>query len=289
MGRHRTPQEKVQLAELARQMRAAGRSRREIAADLHVGDDLLTELLQGTEVPVSLRRRKAKDHLRDRARELREAGWTYPQIARELGVSKSSCSLWLRDMDHPEPSLEGQARRTAAIRASAARQQVIRERERQAIKESAAARVGVLSDRELDIVAATAYWCEGSKDKPYDRRESVIFINSDPTLIAVWMEWLRRRGYGRDRLRLNLAIHESADLVYATRYWAELAGVDPGFFGKPSLKRHNPKTVRKNVGPAYVGCLVVRVLQGRRLYQEIEGIWRGIATGALPQAGHVAS
>jgi transposase len=359
MGRHRTPEEKVQLTEQARALRAAGRSRREIAAELHVGDDLLSELLAGTELPASLRRPRAKAELRAVAVELRREGRTYDEIEVELGVSKSSLSLWLRELPRPtsdQPSAVSEQRAatggqlslldpdvpgdriqlarqmrldgfllreiaeafsvsitTACLwctglpvpkrarhggdlehvrRMSRKRWDVMlaqRDAERSAVKATAAAKVGGLSDRELELVAVTAYWCEGSKDKAYERRESVIFINSDPSLIAVWLEWLLRRGYGRDRLRFNLSIHESADIASATRSWAEIVGVSPDYFGRPSLKRHNPKTVRKNVGEAYVGCLVVRVLQGRLLYQEIDGIWRGIAAGAFPPAGRVAS
>lgn len=47
MGRHRTPQEKQELGEQTRAMRAAGRSRREIQAELGIGDDLAKELLRG--------------------------------------------------------------------------------------------------------------------------------------------------------------------------------------------------------------------------------------------------
>jgi hypothetical protein len=50
------------------------------------------------------------------------------------------------------------------------------------------------SNRELDLVAATAYWCEGQKSKPWALRERLTFINSDPELILIWVEWLRRRG-----------------------------------------------------------------------------------------------
>ena len=39
-----------------------------------------------------------------RARELRAQSWTIPDIAKELGVSKSSVSLWVRDVDFvPNP------------------------------------------------------------------------------------------------------------------------------------------------------------------------------------------
>ena len=36
-----------------------------------------------------------------KARELRARGHTYNEIAAELGVSKSSVSLWVRDMPRP--------------------------------------------------------------------------------------------------------------------------------------------------------------------------------------------
>ncbi len=154
-----------------------------------------------------------------------------------------------------------------------------RDAERRAVKGEAAATVGDLSGRELDLVAVTAYWCEGAKDKTYARREVVTLINSDPSVIEVWMQFLRRRGIAQERLRFSLSIHESADVEAATRYWAGIVGTTVDRFGKAVLKRHNPKTIRKNTSEAYVGCLVVRVLQSRVLYQEIEGLWRGIAAG----------
>ena len=98
MGRHRTPEEKLELGERARAMRAAGRSRREITAELHVGDDLLTELLRGTEVPETLKRPRAKDDARELARSMYREGRSYREIERELGVARSSLSLWLRDL-----------------------------------------------------------------------------------------------------------------------------------------------------------------------------------------------
>jgi transposase len=360
VGRHRTAEEKVQLGEQARAMRAEGRSRREIQAALDIGDDLAKALLRGTELPDSLRRPRAKDEHRAAAVALREAGRTYDEIVTELGVSKGSLSLWLRDLPHPtavqrsvvheaepaatdtqlallDPGLRGdrvdlarQMRvdgfllreiadefgvsvKTACMwctgipvppraRHGGSREHVRmmsrkrwddllaeRDRERSAVKAAAAARVGTLSERELELVAVTAYWCEGGKDKPYDRRETVTLINSDPGVIAVWLEYLFRRGVGVDRIRFNLSIHESGDVAAATQFWADVAGVDPERFGRPMLKRHNPKTNRKNTGEAYVGCLVVRVLQGRELYQEIEGAWRGIVAGAVPPAGRMAS
>jgi hypothetical protein len=50
---------------------------------------------------------------------------------------------------------------------------------------------------------------------------------------------------------------------------------------RPTLKRHNPKTVRKAVGESYHGCLRVDVLKGGDLYRKIGGWTEGVmADGA---------
>jgi transposase len=47
------------------------------------------------------RRPNAKDDLRAQARQLRADGQKYNDIAARLGVSKSSVSLWVRDLPTP--------------------------------------------------------------------------------------------------------------------------------------------------------------------------------------------
>lgn len=156
-----------------------------------------------------------------------------------------------------------------------------REEERQAIRRQHQARVGALTPRELELAAVVAYWCEGCKSKPYQRREQVTFINSDPGLILLFLAWLDQIDFPREHRHLSLSIHESADLEAATSWWADVVDVEPSQFGRANLKRHNPGTVRKNVDEAYVGCLVIRLRQCRTLYQRIEGVWQGIM-GGLP-------
>ncbi|GFE16443.1 hypothetical protein Sgleb_44900 [Streptomyces glebosus] len=66
----------------------------------------------------------------------------------------------------------------------------------------------------------------------------------------------------------------------AEQFWADVTGADPSAFGKTTLKKHNPRTVRKNVGADYHGCLMIRVQQCAELYRRIEGWWYGIVLGA---------
>jgi len=137
-----------------------------------------------------------------------------------------------------------------------------------------------MTDRELFLVGVGLYWAEGSKDKPYARRENVTFVNSDPGMIRVYLAWLDLLEVERERLRFSVMIHESADVTGAENYWAEFVGASPASFTKTTLKKHNPKTVRKNVGETYRGCLVIKVLKGADLYRRIEGWWSGMVVEA---------
>ncbi len=74
-------------------------------------------------------------------------------------------------------------------------------------------------------------------------------------------------------------IHATADVERAERFRAGLVGADVATLRRTTRKRHNPRTVRKNVGESYRGCLVIRVSQGADLYRRIEGWWHGTVSG----------
>ncbi|MFC9929709.1 hypothetical protein [Streptomyces sp. NPDC127190] len=257
-------------------LRRAGHSLRQIRDELKIyNNDILNQLVKGEPPPEWTKRPRAKDDLRERARELRLQGWTYDRIEAELGCSRSSVSLWVRDL--PRPERKRTPEESAAIARKGWEERLrIREEERRRVKEEAKQAIGDLSPRELFLLGVGLYWAEGGKDKPYDRRENVAFVNSDPGMIMIFLTWLRLLGVEAERLRYTVMIHENADVSGAERYWADLVGADASAFNKTTLKKHNPKTVRKNTGDAYRGCLVIKVLQGADLYRRIEGSWYGI-------------
>ncbi|MEU2669767.1 hypothetical protein ABZ622_13005 [Streptomyces sp. NPDC007164] len=274
------------LREQAIALRREGLSRRRIRDRLLVdNNDILNRLLEGEPAPEWTKRPNAKDDLREKARELRLQGMTYDQIQVELGCSKSSISLWVRDLPKPERSRTAVEQARLAGRLRWDHELAVRDAERQRTKADAKSEVGVMTNRELFVTGVALYWAEGTKDKTYDRRETVTFINSDPDVIQVYLAWLSLLGIEPERLRYRLMIHETADVEAAKQFWADLVGVDTSAFQKTTLKKHNPKTVRKNVGEAYQGCLVIRVSQGAELYRRIEGWWRGIAHQAQLRLG----
>ncbi|MET7288581.1 hypothetical protein [Streptomyces sp. NPDC005573] len=265
-----------ELRDRAIALRRAGRSLRQIRDELKVfNNDILNRLVKGEPPPEWTKRPNAKDDLRQKARELRLQGRTYDQIQVALGCSKSSISLWVRDLPKPERRRSTKEASAIARRGWEAKLR-IRDEERSRTKEAAARGIGNISDRELFLVGVGLYWSEGSKDKPYARREKVTFVNSDPGMIKVFLAWLHLLGVERERLRFTVMIHETADVAGAERYWSDLVDAGRHAFGKTTLKRHNPRTVRKNTGDGYRGCLAVKVLKGADLYRRIEGAWYGI-------------
>jgi transcriptional regulator with XRE-family HTH domain len=274
-----------QLREQATALRLAGKSLREIKQITGVtSNSRLGEALRGVPPPAWTRRPRAKDHLHGQARELRARGYTYIEIGAELGVSKSAVSVWTRDMPRVgRISSEEIRRRKAAANARFwAAESPRREARRRAITQAAAEQIGRLSDREVVIAGAVAYWCEGTKNKPYRQQDNrVSFINSDPKLIQFFLRFLAVAGVPRERLRCSVSIHESADVATAQRFWLDVTGLPVEQFRRPTLKRHNPKTNRLNTGNAYHGCLVIQVLQGLELYRQIEGWARAVMESDL--------
>jgi transcriptional regulator with XRE-family HTH domain len=268
------------LRERAVALRRAGLSLRQIRDELKIyNNDLLNRLVRGEPPPAWTKRPNAKDDLREKARELRLQGWTYDRIEAELGCSRSSVSLWVRDLPKPEPRYTPEEHR-ALMQAGLARLRAAQDEERRQTRESAAREVGELTDRELFLAGVALYWAEGAKSKPYDRRERVVFVNSDPGVIQVYLAWLDLLGVSRERLGFRVLIHESADVEGAQHFWADVVGAGPSAFAKPTLKKHNPKTIRRNTGDGYHGCLVVTVARSADLYNRIEGWWSGIVAHA---------
>jgi transposase len=267
----------------ARRLRVdPGLSLSQLMKHFGVGSDTLTDWLRGIEPPAWTRRPNAKDELRAQAVELRLQGCSVPKIAEQLGVSKSTAYLWVKHLPLDQTSEQAhERRREHARRINETRWEPLRQqRDAQRAETNCAetAWVNGLSEREVRLLGAVAYWCEGAKSKPWaPNRCLVAFINSDPVLILLFIRFMESMGEDRQGLKYRISIHESADAEAAGRWWAELVGVPFEIFRRPTLKTHNPSTVRHNVGEPYRGCLVVVVPRSRELYWRIEGLMGGIA------------
>jgi hypothetical protein len=222
------------------------------------------------------------DRLKARAVELRREGKSRREIQEALGfIGNSTLNQLLRGEPLP-PGKAGpgyaQSRQRAAegVQRYWAAEHPARESARAAISAAAAAHVGELTDREITIAGAIAYWCEGAKSKPYRLDEQVRFMNSDAGLIKFFLKFLDKAGVSRQRLRFCVHIHESADVEAATSYWAAMVGAPQDQFSRPVIKHHAPRTSRRGDNTGYHGCLRVSVTKSSGLYREISGWAHGV-------------
>jgi hypothetical protein len=153
---------------------------------------------------------------------------------------------------------------------------------------AAAGQIQELAESELFVAGVVAYWAEGAKSKPWTASQRVMFINSDPGMVRLFLAWLQLLDIGLERCSFRVSIHESADVQASMAHWASVVGVPASQFSSPTLKRHNPRTVRKNVGIDYHGCLTVTVRRSTELGRQIAGWFEGIVT-VLPDPQHLLS
>lgn len=273
--------------EARRLRRDEGLSVAQIQQRLGVSKHTLTGWLRGVPAPAWTARPNAKDDVRARAVELRGSGWSVNDIALELGVARSTAWQWVKHLPlDPDPDGARTKRRKGKELTEGrwARHRLDRDDARRAVVSVAASEVATPSERESLLVGAAIYWCEGRKSKAWRRDDRVVFTNSDPGLVALFVRFAGLCGRAPGDLRFRVAIHESADATAAQAWWKETLRLPDVEFDRPTLKRHKPISARHNVGGDYHGCLVVTVPRSRDLYWRIEGIMAGLVAAGAPRA-----
>ena len=148
---------------------------------------------------------------------LRKQGRSLNEISRELGVSKGTASLWLRNVDVPPEGrerLQGRIRIGQEALKHAAKKYVRRRQE--------AYQRGLASiPTAADALCIGLYWGEGAK---YNQRWS--FINSEREVIAAMIQWAIRAGQEPGAFRAHVYLHPEDTISdeEARRYWSE-AGI----------------------------------------------------------------
>jgi hypothetical protein len=165
---------------------------------------------------------------RARARELRAQAWTLQEIAGELGVAKSSVSLWVRDVDFDPTS-----RRSAVThRRPRGSDHPLRRRklaQLEQLRKEGLERIGTLSEREFLVAGLGLYAGDGAKGDM-----EVKFANSNAVLVGFFCRWLRTFfDVDEQRLRLALYLHEGLDLAAANQHWSEITMIPEDQFTRP--------------------------------------------------------
>lgn len=119
-----------------------------------------------------------KNEIRYEARRLRKQGKSVKEIALALKVSRSSVSLWVRDIELTEEQTQVLKDRQRLWGAQNSGAHVNRDKAQQ--RRAIAQETGRLKAKEnnaLHLAGCMLYWAEGAKS-----RNNVNFVNSDPNM-----------------------------------------------------------------------------------------------------------
>ncbi len=169
---------------------------------------------------------------RKKAIKLRKQGLTYTEIGQRPKVSKSSLSLWLRNVPYVPTEQTLQKRRMASISSG----QVLHQRKIRRIaqiKEVAKQEIPNIVPNELKLLGAMAYWAEGSKTQD----SLVKFTNSNPKFIKFVLKWLREVcRVPEEKLRVHLRTHSDVDKRKVELFWSSITRIPLSRFHKTTLK-----------------------------------------------------
>src|SRR3989344_7350920 len=172
---------------------------------------------------------------REQALILRKQELSYSEIKRQLQVSKSTLSLWLRD--YPL-SLE----RISALGANNEKR-IERYREtRRKTKEMRLEKYYIeqkknvfpLSKRDIFIAGLFLYWGEGSKA----RFREVFVSNTNPSIINFFIKWMETVfKVPKSKLKFRMHFYEDMDIKKEIAFWSKILNVSETQFTKPYIKK----------------------------------------------------
>lgn len=206
------------------------------------------------------------------ARALRAQGFSIKDIVSEIGVAKSSVSLWVRDIvltSEQQQTLSAKGISKEIIERRRLTRLTRAEAKREVARSAAQQEIRSISDRELWIIGVMLYWGEGGKTQNMAR-----FSNSDPRMITVMMRFFRKIcAVPEEKFRCHIHIHPHLDHLEAERYWSAITGVPLTQFYK-TYRKMNPSSKHKRDTLPY-GTLDVYVCS-IALFLKLQGWTNGV-------------
>jgi transcriptional regulator with XRE-family HTH domain len=183
---------------------------------------------------------------RDIARELRRQGLPIKEIAERVGVSKSSVSLWVRDIEltaEQQDTLRAMNpaynRQLRGSRKAAARHRANR------VAAQTSGRALALKGEPLHLAGVMLYWTEGAKSG-----NQVCFSNSDPEMVKLFVVFLKRY-FGLCGSDMRISCHLFADHLDRQReveqFWLDVAGLPETSLRKSVVNLYSRSSKRKRI------------------------------------------
>jgi hypothetical protein len=187
---------------------------------------------------------------KSKAKVLRHKGYSLGEISRRFGISKSTASLWTKNVAISAPGMERieLQRNLGRTKGHATLHERKLVRLEEAEKEATMHMKEIVKNKFLSItIIAILYQCEGSKTG-----SSIRFTNSDPHIIRLFLATFREVfTLSEEKLRARIHLHDYHDEVQMIDFWSKNTSIPKKQFYKSFMKKSNH--IYKKEG--YKGCL----------------------------------
>jgi transposase-like protein len=207
---------------------------------------------------------------REQARALRASrGMSIKEIARLLGVSRSSVSLWVRDIELTLPQHEALRQRNPIYnRQLAGRSVAAAKRRAERVCYQAHGQALARRGDPFHAAGCMLFWAEGSK-----HRNTVHFSNSDPEMVRFFLRFLRSFFDVRDeqvRVWCNLYADHAARQEEIEEFWLEELALPRTCLTKSTVNSYSKNSQRKRLNMLPYGTCRVSV-HSTRVVQSLFG------------------
>jgi hypothetical protein len=200
--------------------------------------------------------------LKKTAIELRRMGLSYSDINKSVNVSRSTLSVWLRNV----PLSTKQKRELTARRPS-------NNGAKSSSESAKAKRVHWLqraTDYFLDVnldysslalVGAALYWAEGNKYGVFK------FANSDPEMVQIYLRWLREILIVNEsdiRCHVNVYLDTGKSLNDVLSFWRSVTKVSSSKFYKTTINSAPKRSKGTKVGRSVYGTVSISMCKAVR-------------------------
>ena len=222
----------------------------------------------------------AKTKERIRVRELRKKGLSIGEILKEVSVSRSTVSLWIRDIKLTQKQINRLLQRahsgweSSRLKwAETQKQKRIADEER--LRRDGLDEIGNLTDREFFLTGIALYWAEGYKAS----RSRFGIVNSDPRMVLFMFKWMKktfRLSISDFIPRVGINISHKNRVGEVEKYWSNLLKIPLKQFRKTSFKHYKSKKKYENFYEHY-GTLSLEVRKATEKVRKMKGWIEGLA------------
>ncbi len=215
--------------------------------------------------------------------QLRRKGWSLRSIVKEINCSKSSVSVWIRDIPLTAKQIDrlklsqDRGRAKAANHPNSPKLQWFNLRQK--ITATAQKEISKYSSEELKLIGAALYWAEGYRQS----RNLFIFSNCDPDMVKLMMKFLREIcKVPAEKLRGGVNIHPTLDSDKAQKYWSNVSGIPGRQFHQPHVSVSRASQQKRQTLPYGTFRIVVSdVILCSKIKGWIEGLkfWTNSSAG----------